>query len=161
MTVPSDAPATMPGAAAPGVVADVSVLTWAGACAVLEGACRRATELGVPVNVAVCDPAGELLTFARLDGAPLLSVSIAQDKAWSVATFNGLPTSAWFDLVRDVPALREGIVHRDRLVIFGGGVPVVVAGRTVGAVGVSGGTAEQDEEIATAGARAVAADPAR
>lgn len=159
MTAPTttDSSAVAPA----GAIADVSVLTWAGARTVLEGACRRATELGVPVNVAVCDPAGELLAFARLDGAPLLSVSIAQDKAWSVAAFNGLPTSAWFDLLRDAPALREGIVHRDRLVIFGGGVPIVVAGRIVGAVGVSGGTAEQDEDIATAGTRSVVANQGR
>ncbi len=153
----TSSPTTSASAVAPpGVIADVSVLTWAGARTVLESACRHAIELGVPVNVAVCDPSGELLAFARLDGAPLLSAGIAQDKAWSVAAFNGLPTSAWFDLVRDAPALREGIVHRDRLVVFGGGVPIVVAGRTVGAVGVSGGTAEQDEEIAAAGARSVA-----
>ena len=130
-------------------------LTYAGARAVVDSAAARAGALGVPVNIAVVDLAGGMLAFARLDGAPLLSGSIAQDKAYTVAAFNGVPTHAWFGLIEAEPALREGIVHRDRLVIFGGGVPVIVAGTLVGAAGVSGGTAEQDREIAEAGGGAV------
>ena len=130
-------------------------LTYAGARAVVDAAAVRAQALGVPVNIAVVDLAGGLLAFARLDGAPLLCGSIAQDKAYTVAAFNGVPTHAWFGLIEAEPALREGIVHRDRLVIFGGGVPVLVEGTLVGAVGVSGGTAEQDREIAEAGDRGV------
>jgi glc operon protein GlcG len=130
-------------------------LTYAGARVAVDAAAVRAQALGVPVNIAVVDLAGGLLAFARLDGAPLLSGSIAQDKAYTVAAFNGVPTHAWFGLIEAEPALREGIVHRDRLVIFGGGVPVIVEGTLVGAVGVSGGTAEQDREIAEAGARGV------
>jgi uncharacterized protein GlcG (DUF336 family) len=130
-------------------------LTYAGARVAVDAAGARAEALGVPVNIAVVDLAGDLLAFARLDGAPLLSGSIAQDKAYTVAAFNGVPTHAWFGLIEAEPALREGIVHRDRLVIFGGGVPVTVDGTLVGAVGVSGGTAEQDREIAEAGASAV------
>jgi uncharacterized protein GlcG (DUF336 family) len=130
-------------------------LTYAGARAAVDAATARATAMGVPVNIAVADLAGGLLAFARLDGAPLLSGSIAQDKAYTVAAFNGVPTHAWFGLIEAEPALREGIVHRDRLVIFGGGVPVTVEDTLVGAVGVSGGTAEQDREIAEAGAGAV------
>ena len=130
-------------------------LTYAGARAVVDSAAARAGALGVPVNIAVVDLAGGMLAFARLDGAPLLSGSIAQDKAYTVAAFNGVPTDAWFGLIEAEPALREGIVHRDRLVIFGGGVPVTAGGTLVGAVGVSGGTAEQDREIAEAGALAV------
>ena len=130
-------------------------LTYAGARAAVDAAAARALALGVPVNIAVADLAGGLLAFARLDGAPLLSGSIAQDKAYTVAAFNGVPTHAWFGLIEAEPALREGIVHRDRLVIFGGGIPVTVDGTLVGAVGVSGGSAEQDREIAEAGAGAV------
>jgi glc operon protein GlcG len=131
-------------------------LTYAGARVALDAALDRAAEIGVAVNVSVCDVAGHQLAFARMDGAPLLSGPLAVDKAYSVAAFGGLPTSRWFGLIEDDPALREGIVHRERLVIFGGGVPVVHDGVRVGAVGVSGGSAEQDEEIATAGATALA-----
>lgn len=133
-------------------------LTYAGARCAVDAAIERATELGVPVNISVCDAAGHQIAFARMDGAALLSGSIATDKAYSVAAFGGLPTGAWHDLIKDQPALREGIVHRDRLVIFGGGVPVRSGTAVVGAVGVSGGTAEQDDEIAAAGAAALGAD---
>ena len=132
-----------------------STLTYAGARLVLDAALARASELGVAVNVSVCDGAGHELAFARMDGAALLSADIARDKAYTVAAFLGIPTSRWFDMVKDAPAVREGIVHRDRLVIFAGGEPVVADGTTVGAVGVSGGSAEQDEEIAAAGAAAL------
>jgi len=148
--------AGVPGAV--GVTGSVRLqqtLTYAGARLAVDAAETRAQLLGVPVNIAVVDLAGALLAFARLDGAPLLSGSIAQDKAYTVAAFNGVPTHAWFGFIEAEPALREGIVHRDRLVIFGGGVPVTVDGTFVGAVGVSGGTAEQDREIAESGAGAV------
>ena len=139
------------------IIAPIPSLTYDGARVALDAARAHADQIGVPVNIAVCDAAGNLLAFARLPGAALLSAGIAQDKAWSVTAFNGVPTSDWFDAIRDKPALREGIVHRDRLVIFGGGVPITVNGAVVGAVGCSGGTAEEDEEIAAAGVAAVTA----
>jgi uncharacterized protein GlcG (DUF336 family) len=89
-----------------------------------------------------------------LAGAPLLSAQIAQDKAYTVSAF-GLPTHEWWDLVRDEPALLHGMVKTDRLIIFGGGVPLVRGDETVGAVGVSGGSSEQDRNIAAAGAAAL------
>lgn len=136
-------------------VIPAATLSYAGARAALDAAVAHAASIGVAVNVSVCDAAGHELTFARMDGAALLSADIARDKAYTVAAFLGVPTDQWHDMIKDAPALREGIVHRDRLVIFGGGVPVTVDGATVGAVGVSGGTAEQDVEVATAGAAAV------
>jgi uncharacterized protein GlcG (DUF336 family) len=120
----------------------------------VRAAVDRAAELGVAVVVAVADAAGELKAYARMDGAPLLSVRIAQDKAWTAAAF-GLPTDAWWGLVKDEPPLLHGIVKTERLVIFGGGVPLVVDGRVVGGIGVSGGSADQDRAIAEAGAAVV------
>lgn len=131
-------------------------LTYAGARLVLDAALARASEIGVPINVSVCDIAGNQIAFARMDGAALLSESIATDKAYSVMAFLGLPTSAWDEVLKADAVLREGLVHRDRLVIFGGGLPVVVNGAIVGAVGVSGGSVDQDEEVAKAGAGALA-----
>ncbi len=131
-------------------------LTYAGARVVLDAALSKATELGVPINVSVCDAAGHQIAFARMDGAALLSESIATDKAFSVMAFLGLPTGAWDEVLKSDAVLREGLVHRDRLVIFGGGLPVVVEGAIVGAVGVSGGSVDQDEEVAKAGAAALA-----
>ncbi len=115
---------------------------------------EKARELGVEVAVAVADQAGNLKAFARMDGAPLLSSQIAQDKAWTAAAF-GLPTHAWWDVVKDEPPLLHGIVKTDRLIVFGGGVPLRSGDRVVGGLGVSGATAEQDRAIAEAGADAL------
>jgi len=131
-------------------------VSYAGARAAVDAAITRAEELGVAVNIAVCDLGGNQVAFARMDGAALLSGAIATDKAYSVAAFLGVPTDRWFGMIEHEPALREGIVHRDRLVIFGGGVPITVAGEVVGAVGVSGGSEQQDIDIASAGAAALA-----
>jgi len=137
-------------------VVTTTTVSLAAAERAIRAAVERATELGVAVVVAVADAAGELKAYARMDGAPLLSVRIAQDKAWTAAAF-GLPTDAWWNLVKDEPPLLHGIVKTDRLIIFGGGVPLVVEGRVVGGIGVSGGSAEQDRAIAAAGAAVVGA----
>jgi glc operon protein GlcG len=131
-------------------------LTLAGAQQVLTAGLGRAERIGIDVCVAVSDRAGALLAFARMDGAPVMSGQLAQDKAYTVAMFKGLPTHQWFDLIRDEPPLLHGIVKTDRLIVFGGGVPVLVDGDLVGAVGVSGGSAEQDREVAEAGAATLA-----
>ncbi len=131
-------------------------LTLAGAQRVLDRSLDVARELGVAVCVAVTDRSGHLLAFARMDGAALLSVSIAQDKAYTVAAFGGLPTHEWFDLIKDEPALLHGIVKTERLTVFAGGAPVRSAGVLAGAVGASGGSAEQDRAVAEAGAAALA-----
>lgn len=136
-------------------VVAVPTLTLPGAQRVLNASLTAADELAVAVCVAVTDRSGHLLAFARMDGAALLSVSIAQDKAYTVAAFGGLATHEWFGMIKDEPALLRGIVKTDRLIVFAGGVPVRSGGVLAGAVGVSGGSAEQDRAIAEAGAAAV------
>ncbi|HEX7661497.1 MAG TPA: heme-binding protein [Pseudonocardiaceae bacterium] len=138
------------------IVAETATLTLEGARRALEAAVREAQRIGVAVCVSVADQAGHLLAFGRMDGAPLLSVSLSQDKAYTVAAFAGLPTHEWFDMIKDEPPLLHGIVKTNRLTVFGGGIPVRVDGKLVGAVGVSGGSAEQDRSVAEAGAAAVA-----
>ena len=96
------------------------------------GDLEEAEALAVDVCIAVTDGAGHLLAMARMDRAPLLCVQIAQDKAYSVASFGGLPTSDWWRMLESEPALLHGIVKTDRLTVFGGGVPLVADGRTVG-----------------------------
>ena len=130
-------------------------VTWQGARRVLDAAARAAGRMGVACCLAATDSAGNLLAFDRMDGAPLLSVRIAQDKAYTVAAFNGVPTHEWYGMIAGEPALLHGIVHTERLVVFGGGVPLLAGGVFVGAVGVSGGTAEQDRIVAEAGAAAL------
>jgi glc operon protein GlcG len=134
-----------------------TVLTYAGARVALDAALARAAELGGVFNVAVTDSTGGLLAFARMDGAFAGSGAIAQDKAWTVAGFGGIPTDDFYDAIAGEDAVREGIAQRGRVAAFGGGVPVVVGGALVGAVGASGGSAAQDKDVASAGAAAVAA----
>ena len=135
------------------------VITYEAASLVLGAASAHARSLGVPVCIAVADRAGHLMAFGRQDGAPLLSAQIAQDKAYSVAAFGGVPTHEWWNMLRDEPPLLHGIVKTDRLIVFGGGVPVLADGTLIGAVGVSGGSAQQDQAVAEAGAQALSPGP--
>ena len=118
---------------------------------VIAAAEAKAAELGVPMVIAVCDESGVLKAFSRMDGAALLSVQIAQDKAYTAVGF-GMPSGGWHEFIKDDPPLAAGAVGGiDRLVIFGGGLPITVDDRIVGAVGVSGGHYSQDSEVAEAG----------
>ena len=135
-----------------------TVLTYAGARLALDASLRRAKEIGGAFNVAVTDSSGGLLAFARMDGAFAVSGSIAQDKAWTVTGFGGLCTDDFYDAIAGEDSVREGIAQRGRVAAFGGGVPVLVDGVLVGAVGASGGSAVQDKDVATAGADAVVAE---
>jgi glc operon protein GlcG len=104
--------------------------------------------------VAIVDPAGDLVYFERMDGTQLASVTVALDKARSAARFKR-PTKAFQDMLA---------AGGDGLRVFGlagavpvdGGVPIVVDGKIVGAIGVSGGTSAQDGQCAQAGAAAIA-----
>ncbi|WP_377639350.1 heme-binding protein [Oryzobacter terrae] len=133
------------------------VLTYDGARVALDAALRRAERVGGSFNIAVTDRAGALLAFARMDGSFAASGGIAQDKAWTVTAFGGLPTDGLYDAISAEDAVREGIGQRGRVAAFGGGVPITVGGSWIGAVGVSGGSAAQDEDVALAGAAAVVA----
>ena len=103
------------------------------------------------------DEGGDLKAFAPVDGAPKLSIQISQDKAYTAASFS-IPTHAWFDFIKDNPPLLHGITHTPRLIVFGGGFPIVVKGEMIGAIGLSGGHYTQDMECARAGLEAVGAD---
>lgn len=118
---------------------------------IISAAEAKAASIGVPMTVAVCDESGVLKALSRMDGAALLSVQVAQDKAYTAVGF-GMPTDAWHGFIKDDPPLATGAVGGiDRLVIFGGGYPIKVGDRIVGGVGVSGGHYSQDMEVARAG----------
>ncbi len=110
----------------------------------------RAEEMGQPFVIAVVDESGVLKAFSRMDGAPLLSVQVAQDKAYTAAGFS-MPTHAWHEFIKSDPPLASGApTGIDRLVIFGGGFPITVDGQVVGGVGVSGGHYSDDMKVAEA-----------
>lgn len=121
----------------------------------LKASVKKAGELGKGFTIAFVDESGVLKSLLRMDGAPLISVQIAQDKAYTAAGF-GIPSHGWYDFIKDDPPLAIGATDGiDRLVIFGGGFPVTVDGQMVGAIGVSGGHYSEDMEVAQAGLDAV------
>nr|WP_071316370.1 heme-binding protein [Anaerobacillus isosaccharinicus] len=126
------------------------VLTQKIAARMLDSACQKAKELGILINVAIVDDGANLKSFTRMDESPLLSGTIAQNKAYTAASF-GVPTHDWYPMIKDEPSLLHGIVHTDRLVVFGGGIPIKLNGFIIGGIGVSGGTADQDINCASAG----------
>ncbi|MDS0790631.1 heme-binding protein [Burkholderia pseudomultivorans] len=130
-------------------------IDWPAASHAAQAAAQAAERLGVRVNVAVVDAGGLLAAFVRMPGAPLHSIDIAIDKAYTAASF-GLPTGAWHDaLAAHSEAVRQGLVMRARFVAFGGGLPIVEGGVLIGGIGVSGGSEAQDERCARAGLDAV------
>jgi uncharacterized protein GlcG (DUF336 family) len=130
-------------------------LTFEAATSVINAACAEANTLGKPMCIAVTDETGHLLGFARMDGAPQLSIDIAIDKAYTSASF-GIPTHVWHDFIKDDPPLRDGAPSGiKRLVVFGGGYPITVEGAVVGAIGVSGGHYSEDQKVAEAGLAAL------
>jgi len=125
--------------------------------AMIEAAERKAGEMGHPFVIAIVDDSGVLKAFSRMDGAALVSVQIAQDKAYTAVGF-GLSTDGWHEFIKDDPPLADGAPEGiDRLVIFGGGYPIKLDGQLVGAIGVSGGHYEQDQQVAEAGLAAIGA----
>lgn len=115
----------------------------------IEAAVAKAKELNIRINVAIMDSGANLKAFLRMDEAPLLSETIAQNKAYTAASF-GLPTHEWYAMIKDDPSLLHGIVHTDRLVVFGGGLPIKSGDYLIGGIGVSGGTVEEDIQCAQA-----------
>ena len=128
---------------------------WPAAHRAVGAAVQAAQDSGVCINVAVVDASGGLAAFLRMPGAPLHSVEIAIDKAYTAVSF-GLATSQWHAaLQQHSDAVREGLVRRPRFVAFGGGLPIVDAGQRIGGIGVSGGSEAQDEVFALAGLAAM------
>lgn len=119
-----------------------------------ETAVKESHKIDCITCIAVVDSAGHLLSYDRMDGAPLLSGQLAQDKAYTVA-INGMASHEWWEMIQDKPMLVHGVNQIDRLIIFGGGVAIRHRGELVGAIGVSGqSTMEQDRAIAEAAADA-------
>jgi len=111
--------------------------------------------LGKPVNAAVVDRGGNLVAFLRAEGAPLHSAEIAIDKAYTAVSF-GFPTGEWPRVLDDLsPGARVGLPAVRRLTPFAGGLPILVNGERIGAIGVSGASEEEDESCARAGLRVI------
>lgn len=136
-----------------------TTLTLEDAKLMVSAAEAEAASLGIPYCVAVVDAGGHLVAFLRQDGALIGSVDLAIDKAATARIFDKT-TSTLATLARSGEPL-YGIqqTNAGKVVIFGGGVPVVLDGAVVGAVGASAGTVEQDIAVAEAAVAALGLRP--
>jgi uncharacterized protein GlcG (DUF336 family) len=133
-------------------------ISLADARQIIAAAEAKAEQLGVPYNIAVVDAGGNLLAFARQDGAWLGSIDIAIHKAFTARAFDMSTEDLGAMATPDKPLFGIHATNRDRVVIFGGGAPIKVDETVIGAVGASGGTVPQDVEVVEA---AIAAFNAR
>src|SRR5690554_2762411 len=129
-------------------------LAWQAALTAAKAAMSKADELKIKIHVAVVDAAGLELVYLRHNGAFLHSAQIARDKAYTSASF-GVPTGKWPEVLEADPALKLGFPHQKRFIVFGGGFPIKYQDTLLGGIGVSGGSAEQDEACALAGLDAI------
>src|SRR6266853_1955025 len=126
------------------------MLTMDKAQQIIEAAIDKAKTIGQPMNVAIVDAGANLMAFMRMDGAWLGSIDIAINKAFTAKAFdistlelgrNSEPGDQFFGI---------HVSNHTRVMIFAGGIPLKVSGQVVGAVGVSGGSGEQDQTVAEA-----------
>ena len=125
----------------------------------MNAAVAKARELGVSENVTILDDGGNLKAFSRMDGAPIPTIEMAQNKAYTALL--GVSTQEFFNFIQTDPSLLAGIPTLSRIAAWGGGFPVTVNGEVVGAIGVSGAPKFQNDiDVATA-ALALVSDAAR
>lgn len=125
-------------------------LTCEGALVVLNAAIEKAQAMGVPQCIAVVDPGGNLLAFARMDGAKVLSQLSATQKAITAAS-SRVPSGG----VSAEVELKLALATGGQLTNLKGGLPILVEGQVIGAVGVGSGTGDQDVEVGQAGIEAL------
>src|ERR1700723_2469186 len=121
---------------------------------VIAAAEKKSKEIGQPMNIAVADEGGNLVAHVRMDGAWLGSIDISIKKAFTARAFD-IATRDLAPLAqpgRDFYGINTS--NDGRIMIFAGGIPLKCGGKVVGAVGVSGGSGEQDHAVAAAGAAA-------
>jgi uncharacterized protein GlcG (DUF336 family) len=119
-------------------------------------AVAKARELGVTENVAILDDGGNLKAFSRMDGAPIPTIEIAQNKAYTVLF--GVSTEEFFNFIQGDPSLLAGIPTLARVAAWGGGFPIKVNGEVVGAIGVSGAPTVQNDVDCARAALALVSD---
>lgn len=116
----------------------------------LDGARARSSQIGVPMCIAVTDGSGNLVAFERMDGGKITSVTIAIDKAFTAAAAKKATHEYGTASQPGAPVYGINSAIGGRLMVVGGGLPVIVSGEVVGAVGVSSGTPDQDRDVAQA-----------
>ncbi len=121
---------------------------------VIAAAEKKAQQIGQPMNIAVADEGANLIAHVRMDGAWLGSVDVSINKAFTARAFD---VSTKDLATHSQPGRQFFGIHASnggRVMIFAGGIPLTRNGKVVGAIGVSGGSGEQDQSVAEAGAAA-------
>jgi uncharacterized protein GlcG (DUF336 family) len=115
----------------------------------VNAAVAKAKELGVSENVTILDDGGNLKAFGRMDGAPIPTIEMAQNKAYTALL--GVSTQDFFNFIQGDPSLLAGVPTLARMAAWGGGFPIKVDGEIVGAIGLSGApTVQNDVDCARA-----------
>ena len=140
-----------PGSDANAQLLDAKVIGMDAARTMMTAAEAEATRNGWPVAIAIVDAAGELILFHKLDGTQSASIDIAIGKASTAARLRR-PTKALEDAIASG---RMALAAVDGILPLEGGVPIVVDGQVIGAIGVSGVTSQQDAQVAEAGVAAL------
>jgi len=132
-------------------------LTLEGARAVLAAAELRAIEINMPMDIAVVDDGAHLLAFARMDGAKISSATIALVKAQAAAARRSAtgPAKGGGKEVNVALSIGLAVANPHQQIPIRGGIPLMVDGEIVGAIGVSNGSEDQDTDVAQAGAAAL------
>jgi uncharacterized protein GlcG (DUF336 family) len=123
--------------------------------AIIQAAQQTAEEMGQPMNIAILDNGRQLKAFARMEDAWLGSIDISIDKAFTAASFPDFETKDLADVTQPgQPLYGLETTNGGRIVNFAGGIPLMRGDDVAGAIGVSGGTVDQDQQVAEAGAAA-------
>ena len=122
----------------------------------VSAAVAKARELGVAENVVILDDGGNLKAFSRMDGAPLPTIEMAQNKAYTALL--GVSTQDFFNFIQSDPSLLAGVPTLARIAAWGGGFPIKMNGELVGAIGVSGAPTVQNDVDCAQAALAVVSD---
>lgn len=127
------------------------MLTSDTALSLLSAAREECTRVGVPMSFAVMDAGGHLVALLRTDGAPWISTDVAQGKAWTAAAY-GMPSAGQKSKMEPLPNFSTALsaMTGGRFTPQPGAVPIYADGQLLGALGASGGTGQQDEDVCSA-----------
>ena len=121
----------------------------------IAAAIAKAKEIGSPSSISIVDAGRNLVAFHRMDGALLASIEISQGKAYTSRSLNMKTGDVTQYVQPGGPFYAMETSHRTPMVVFGGGLPVEIGGKVVGAVGVAGGMIDQDVSVAEAALAAI------
>jgi glc operon protein GlcG len=129
---------------------DTKALTYEGAQKLIDAAIAKAIEIEVPECISVVDSGGHLLAFARMDGAFYMSFDTSLMKAKTAACY-GEPTG---NIAAGVD-IKLAVATQGQRINLPGGVPVIVDGRVIGAIGIGSGTGEEDRQVVMAAIKVI------